>query len=65
MLTKVLCWIGYRQPVWKEWVAWLTVLVIVGFFDLDTGVFDSLVSPNFVCDALEFSSDSRVSDLPY
>jgi hypothetical protein len=22
--------IGYRQPVWKEWVAWLTVAVIVG-----------------------------------
>ena len=20
---------GYRQPVWKEWVAWLTVVVIV------------------------------------
>ena len=33
----------------------------VGVFDLDNGVFDSLTSPHFVCDALEFS-DSRVSD---
>ena len=40
----------------------------VGVFDLDTGLFSPCDIPHFVCDALEFSSDSsgsRVSDFTF